>query len=81
MPVSSFSRRSEKASNLALDIAVDVFAFARQFKQRVEVGSQSRNCSLASIAFLQPLALLHDLLALLGLVPEIGIGDLFFEFG
>ena len=29
----------------------------------------------------QALALLHDLLAFFGLIPEVGRGDLFFDFG
>ena len=31
------------------------------------------------MACFQPLALLHDALAFFGLIPEIGVGDLFFE--
>ena len=35
--------------------------------------------SSSAIGLFQALALLHDLLALFGLVPEVGRGDLLFE--
>ena len=41
MPVSSFSRLWRKHSNFALEIGLNVFAFAHQFEQRIEVGDRS----------------------------------------
>src|ERR1035438_8752262 len=66
---------------LALQFARHVFAFARQFEQRVQIGSYSGNFRLFGESLLQPLTILHNLLGLFGLIPEVGIGDLLFGFG
>ena len=71
-----------KALDFALQIGRDVFAFARQFEQRVQIRGQARHLGFVGNGLLQALALLHDLLALFGLlIPEIGIGDLLFDLG
>ena len=66
---------------VAFDIGLDVFAFARQFEQRVEIVGHGADALVVGDGLLQLLALLHHFLALLGLVPEIGRGDLFFGLG
>ena len=66
---------------VALDIGRDVLAFAGQFEQRVQVVGQGADLLVVGDRLLQPLAVLHDLLALFGLVPEVGLGDLFFGLG
>ena len=71
-----------KTLDLAVQIGRYVFAFASQFEQRVQIRSQARNLGLIGNGLLQALALLHDLLAFFRLlIPEIGIGDLLFDFG
>ena len=71
-----------KALDLAVQIGRYVFAFAPQLEQRVQIRSQARNFGFIGNGLLQALALLHDLLAFFGLlIPEIGIGDLLFDFG
>ena len=71
-----------EALHLAVQIGNDVFAFAPQLEQRVQIRRQARNLGLIRDGLLQALALLHDLLAFFGrLIPEIGIGDLLFDLG
>src|ERR1022692_1522582 len=57
---------------------------AGQFEEGVEIGGERGDTLLVADALLNALALLHNLLALLGLVPEAGRGGLLFcllEFG
>ena len=70
-----------KAPHLALDIGVDVFAFASEFEQCVQVGGQAGDLGFLGDLLFQALAILHDLLALFGVGPEIGSVDLFFDLG
>ena len=79
--VSSFSRYAGEAAHLALQIGVDVLAFAREFEQRVEVGSQAGDLGVLGDLLFQALAILHDLLAFFGVRPEVGRVDLFFGLG
>jgi len=67
--------------HVARDITVDVLAFARQLKQCVEIIRHRADAVVVGDRLLQPLAILHDLLALLGLAPEVRLADLFFELG
>ena len=64
-----------KGFQLADDIAVDVFTLARQLEQRVEVRGNGGDATLIGQRLLEPLALLHQLLALLRLRPKIRPGD------
>ena len=75
-PGFEFLQLFRKALHLALEIAVDVFAFARQLEQRVDVGSQAgdtgRDAAIASSSRLRSCMML---LALFRLIPEIRIVD------
>lgn len=66
--------------NFALDIGHHRLALARQLKQRLNVGGGAVNGRYIGEWFLQALSLLHHLLAVFGLIPEIRTGDLGFEF-
>ena len=72
-----FARKTCSSRSIS---AFDVFAFARQFEQRVQVGGDRAHALVVGDGFLQALALLHHLLAFFGLRPEVGRADLFFEF-
>jgi hypothetical protein len=66
---------------VALDIGLNVFTLARQFEHGVEIVGHGADALVVGDGLLQLLAFLHDLLALLGLIPEVGRGDLVFGFG
>ena len=66
---------------VALDIGLDVFAFVRKLEEGVEIVGHGADALVVGDGLLQLLAGLHDFLALLGLVPEVGRGDLVFGFG
>ena len=66
---------------VALDIGADVLAFAGEFEERVQVVGHGADAVVVGDGLLQALAVLHDLLALFGLAPEIGRGDLLFGLG
>src|SRR5262249_8187495 len=55
------------------------FAFARELEQRVEIVSHGADAVVMLERFLEPLALLHYLLALFRLIPEVGRADLLFD--
>jgi hypothetical protein len=64
--------------HLAPDVGQHVFAFARQLEQRVEILGHRADALGVADGLFQPLAILHHLLALLGLVPEVRLRDLCF---
>src|ERR1051326_7501719 len=66
---------------LAFDIGEDVFAFAGELEQRVQIRSEAHEAGFVGDGLLQALAILHDLLGFFGLIPEVRIGDLLFGFG
>ena len=71
-----------KALDLAVQVGRYVFALAPQLEQGIQIRSQARDFGFVGNRLFQALALLHDLLALFRLlIPEIGIGDLLFDFG
>jgi len=70
-----------EGAHLLFQIAGDVFAFTRQLEQGIQIGGAAGDVALLGDSFLQPLALLHDLLAFLRLVPEFGVRNLLFEAG
>ena len=63
--------------------AVDILAFAREFEQRVQIVGQAADAVVCiAESPLQPLAVLHDLLAFFGLrFQKSGAAICFFEFG
>src|ERR1051326_3436940 len=61
---------------IALDIARNLFALARQLEQSVQIVGEQADALVVGDGLLEPLAVLHDLLALLGLRPEVGCSDL-----
>ena len=71
-PVSSFFELAREALHLALEIGADVFAFARQFEQSVEVRGQAGDLAVLGDLLFQALAILHDLLAFFGLDQKSG---------
>ncbi len=70
-----------EAAHFALQIGVDVLAFAGEFEQRVEVGGQAGDLGFLVDLLFQALAILHDLLALFGVRPEVRRVDLLFGLG
>ena len=66
------------AFQFALDVAGDGFAFAGEFEKRVEIVGQAGDLLVVFDGFFEALAILHDLLAVFGLGPEVGRGDLLF---
>ena len=59
------------ALHVALDIARDVFALARQLEERVQVVGEAADALVVGDGLFQALAVLHHLLAFFGLRPEI----------
>ena len=71
--------RSKACSSRSIS-PFDGLAFARQFEERVEIVGQRGDLLVVVDGFFETLAVLHHLLALFGLVPEVGLGDLLFYF-
>jgi hypothetical protein len=65
---------------LPLEVRADVLAFARKLQQRLDVGVGRRDAGVVLEGILQALAILENLLAFLGLTPEIRRPDLLFQF-
>jgi hypothetical protein len=68
------------ALDLSREVGEDILTFARQLEESVEIGGTSGQLGFLVEGFLEPLPILVDLLALFGLVPEIGRRGLLFEF-
>ena len=66
---------------VALDIAADVFPFARQLEQRVQIVGERPYALVVGDGFFQPLTAAHHLLAVFGLRPEVRRGSLLFDLG
>src|ERR1039457_617241 len=66
---------------IALDIADDGFAFAGEFEQGVEIVRHAVDAAIVGDSLFQAFAGLHHLLALVGLIPEVGRGNLLFGLG
>jgi hypothetical protein len=66
--------------HLTLQVGRDILALASQLEQRIEIRGHTRHFRFFGDTLLQLLAILHHLLRLLGLIPEIGIGDLLLSF-
>ena len=80
--VSTRSSSSRVTLHLALDIAGHVFAFARQLEQRVEiVGERADALVVARWPASSRLRSRITFWLFSGLRPEVGRGDLFFDFG
>ncbi len=65
--------------DLGFEIAQNIFAFARELEERVEIGSSRGEFRLFLKRFFEALAVLQELLALFRLVPEIGGRKLLLE--
>ena len=79
MAVSTRSSELRVGLQIALDIAVDVLAFAGEFEQRIQIGGQRgdalRRCRWLSSRRLRSCMIFW---LFLGLAPEVRRGDLFF---
>jgi hypothetical protein len=73
--------RFSEAFQLALNFAIDVFAFAGQIEERVDVADRGRDLAVLADGGLEALPFLEDLLAGGLVVPEVRVGDLFFDSG
>ena len=67
--------------HFALQVGRNVLAFLGQFEQRVEVAGEAGDFLVLGDLLFQALAVLHDLLAFFGRIPEIGSVDLVVGFG
>ena len=66
---------------VALDIGGDIFAFAREFEQGVEIVGQAGDLVVVGDGLFQALAVLHDLLAFFGLDQKSGAAICSSSFG
>ena len=62
--------------HLALNLARDILALARELEQRIQIGCQGPDLRFVSQRFLQPFPVLHHLLTFFRLIPEVRIVDL-----
>ena len=65
---------------IPLDIGCDLLSLSREFEQRIEIVGEGPDAVVVGDRLFEPFAVLHDLLALLGLGPEVRRGDLLFRF-
>jgi len=72
---------SAETANLRLEVGDNVFTFAIEIQQGVDVGSETEDFLIMADGLFQALAILQDLLAFCGLIPEIRRGKLFLESG
>jgi uncharacterized protein YjhX (UPF0386 family) len=64
----------------ALDLAGDDLALFRELKERIDIGGSQSDTFRISNRLFEAFSLLHHALAFFGLVPELRVGNLFFEF-
>ena len=75
-PLGGFGQRRQLFAKLGFDR----LPFAPKFNQGFQVGDAFRQLAVSPHSGRQTLALPHHGLALFGVVPETGIGDLLFDF-
>ncbi len=66
---------------IAGDVGSDILALAGELEKGIQIVGHGADALVARNRLFQALAFLHDLLALFGLIPEIGRGDLLLGLG
>jgi hypothetical protein len=66
------------AAEFGLEFAVDRFAFTGEFEQGFDVACETSDLAVLRDGFFEALAILQNLLAAVGLIPEVGRRDFSF---